>query len=151
MPGIHPLERRWSGMNKTKVRLEELLLKYFCLTLLGEETNAIVALMRPDNLSEHQLENRRMDLTRKNINQKKEEVKKELEKTLHRKVSDIAITMQEYLTEYNVAYDEDEEIYYVIPKFMDLKEEKYQVQLGRFMSIYEACEYLNHKKRRELF
>ena len=58
--------------------------------------------------------------------------------------------MQEYLTEYNVAYDEDEEIYYVIPKLMDLKEEKYQVQLGRFMSIYEACEYLNHKKRRNL-
>ena len=91
MPGIHPLERRWSGMSKSKVRLEELLLKYFCLTLLGEETNAIVALMQPDNSGGHQLENRRMDLTRKNINQKKEGVKKELEKELQESLKELGL------------------------------------------------------------
>jgi len=52
---------------------------------------------------------------------------------------------ERYMTEYNVAYDEEGEVYYPIPRFLDVREEELQVKLGVYEDISSAAMALMRK------
>jgi len=46
---------------------------------------------------------------------------------------------ERYMTEYNVVYDEESEVYYPIPRFLDVREDELQIKLGEFEDVTSAA------------
>ena len=46
---------------------------------------------------------------------------------------------ERYMTEYNVVYDEEGEVYYPIPRFLDVREEELQIKLGEYEDLTSAA------------
>ena len=46
---------------------------------------------------------------------------------------------ERYMKEYNVVYDEESEVYYPIPRFLDTREDELQVKLGEFEDVTSAA------------
>lgn len=57
---------------------------------------------------------------------------------------------QRYMREYNIAYDEEDEVYYPIPRFLDMREEELQLELGEFDDVSSAAMALMRKKTERL-
>ncbi len=124
----------------------DILLQYFCIKLIQYEIEE--GLKEGD---EQDITVIRMNKTKEYLQRKEVEYAERLEALLEKPIVEIVDSMQDYLKVYNVSYNEQDEIYYLVPKFLDVKEEPYQVIFGRFNSIQEAYSCMKQKKRRNIF
>lgn len=131
-------------------RIEDIVLRLVCIRELRNQAEcnlflcnacdaSLTGLERPDEIMRAMENIRRAECICEFLNFKENQERRRLRYAAPIFTVFFEHDWERYMKEYNVVYDEESEVYYPIPRFLDTREDELQVKLGEFEDVTSAA------------